>query len=121
MKPDELAGGVWPELPPLWSALDSALALRPVSLQVVRNAMLALFEFLSSPSGRTEANVVATDWHFSVGQDRYLDWEHLPPAFDDILTDAGFQLHDTFSAPEIALATNSTPEQLLARTRALNL
>jgi hypothetical protein len=109
-----------PELCALVLAVDASIRHRPTDLGQLRQAMEALFAFLSSPKGGTDANCRATDAFFLEGvfDDGY--WGHLPEPFKAILWDAGGQLHDTIDAPEIAVSFESTPQQSLARTRVLD-
>jgi len=58
------------------------------------------------------------DERHALGQDVW-NAERLPDAYVNILADMSGALHDTISAPEIAANFESTPEQLLARVRAL--
>ena len=93
------------------------LQREPVQPLRIRTTLTDLLEFLASPSGRTDANCRAVDSF--LGQDAAWDGERLPPAYVDILADMSSALHDTILAPEIAANFESTPEQLLARVRAL--
>ena len=108
------------ELQPLLTAVDAEIVRRPADLAALRSAMERLYEYLASPEGRTEANVRAADLYFANGIFEEGYWGHLPQAFQAILWDTGGQLHDTISAPALAQNFESLPEQLLERTRALD-
>ena len=106
-----------PEVASLVRRLHDVLATRPVDLALARSAMTALVEFLCTPSGRTDANCRAVDTFFML-DDCWLN-DDLPEKYHDIIADMGGQLHDTVEAPHMAENFDSTPEQLLARVRAL--
>jgi len=110
---------VAPELRPLLIRVYDLLEGPSTDLGVLKRALADLLTFLESSRGRTNANCWATDLFFGLqdGWDR--DWDHLPDAFCDILSDMGGALHDTVSAPAIAADVDSTPEKLLARVQAL--
>ena len=107
------------DLRPLRMNVYELLARKPADFSAVKNALERLLTFLQSSRGRTNANCWATDLFFGVqdGWDR--NWDHLPDTFGDILSDMGGALHDSVSTPTIAADVESTPEQLLARVRAL--
>lgn len=69
--------------------------------------------------GRTDANCTVTDYFFSAAERQPNAWSHLPAELQTVLTSIGGCLHDTVHAPEIAENFESTPEQLLARLRAV--
>ena len=106
-----------PVLVPHVRRLHDALAARPLDLRFARSAMIALLEFLCSPAGRTDANCRAVDTFFMLDECWLSD--ELPESYHDIIGDMGGALHDTVTAPHIAESFDSTPEQLLARARAL--
>lgn len=108
------------ELQPLLAAVDAEIVRRPTNLAALRSAMERLFEYLASPAGRTDANVRAADLYFTDGIFDEGYWGHLPEAFKAILWDTGGQLHDSISAPSLAQNFESLPEQLLERTRELD-
>jgi len=110
---------VSPALRPLLLAVYRELANRPTDLPRLRSALESLLMFLASPEGRTNANCWAADLFFCLGDDWEIDGWDVPDEFGDILGDLGGALHDTVQAPEIAQNFDSTPEQLLARLRAL--
>ncbi len=83
----------------------------------LRDALVTLLEFLSSPEGRTDENCTQADLFFALHDDRGVSWDHLPGPLQDILFDLGSTLHDTISTPGIAENFASTPEQLLERVR----
>jgi hypothetical protein len=104
-------------LGPLLERLHQSLILRPVDGPALRTAMIGLLEFLASPRGRTDANCRAVDSFLM--QDQAWDSDQLPESFVEILADMSGALHDTVSAPDIAANFESTPEQLLERSRRL--
>ena len=109
---------VSPELQPLLRSIFRLLKQKAEPITVA-NAIEELLLFLCSPSGRTNANCVATDYFFALDDDwGEVAWDHLPPSLGDVLAYASGALHDTVSSPEIAENFYGTPEQLLARLRA---
>ena len=104
-------------LRPLLQHLHASMTHTPIHLPDVRSAMVAVLEFLASPTGRTDANCRAVD--FFLMQDEAWDAEALPESYVEILSDMSGALHDTVSAPDIAANFESTPEQLLERVRRL--
>jgi len=80
--------------------------------------MIALLSFLTTPQGRTDANVKTVDFFVCV-HDWEKDWSELPQPFVDIISDMGGALHDTVDATDIAMEFESTPEQLLQRIKRL--
>ena len=108
---------VAPVLVPHVRRLHNALAVRPLDLQSARSAMIALLEFLCSPAGRTDSNCRAVDTFLMLDECWLSD--ELPESYHEIVADMGGALHDTVTAPHIAENFDSTPEQLLARARAL--
>jgi hypothetical protein len=79
-----------------------------------------LLAFLSSPAGRTNANVWTVDLFFCLPEEWSGDWSHLPDEFRNILDDMGGALHDTLSYPEIAADSDALPEQLLERVNQID-
>lgn len=112
-------GVIRPALKPLLGSPYEDAARRPVDPAALKRSLMALFSYLAGPEGRTDAHCRLVDrfiWFYVYGtQDR----PQLPEGVDQLLFDAGAQLHDTFGAPEIAVSFQSTPEQLLERARAL--
>jgi len=106
------------QLQPLLLDLRAALDLRPLDEALLRRSLESLLVFLSSPEGRTDANVVDTD-AFMLAYDLDRGWSHVPDGLAQILEGMAGALHDTIGAPEIATNFGSTPEQLLARLRAI--
>lgn len=94
------------------------LSDKNLNLIELKNGMICLLEYLSSPEGRTDINCKAVD-SFFMSDDLWLECD-LPSEFHDIFADMSGTLHDTMSAPEIAANFESTPEQLLKRTMELN-
>lgn len=87
----------------------------------LRSALEELVAFLTTPAGRTDANLCVTDAFFSgiEGWDKPLGG--IPPALRAIINDLGGALHDTIYAPHIASNFESLPEQLLERLRKISL
>lgn len=94
------------------------LSDKNLNLIELKNGMICLLEYFSSPEGRTDINCKAVDSLF-MSDDLWLECD-LPSEFHDIFADMSGALHDTMSAPEIAANFESTPEQLLKRTMELN-
>ena len=113
-------GSVSPRLEPLLKDSYDNLIRTPADFVAIKDSLVTLFSFLTSPEGRTDANCWATDLFFSIDDDWEKPWADLPDAFVDVLRDAGGCLHDTIRYPEIARNFDSTPEQLLQRTKGLN-
>jgi hypothetical protein len=105
-----------PALTPLVEAVRSCLTTSALDLAAIKRALIALFKFLASPVGRTDANCQAVDSFFLL-DDSWLS-ERLPEAYHDVMAHMD-ALHDTVSAPKIAENFGSTPEQLLERARNL--
>jgi hypothetical protein len=108
-----------PELTPLVHALHAQLIADPLRLGELKDALVALLTFLSSPRGRTDANCSAVD-HFFTLDDMWVS-DRLPDSLMEIMADISGALHDTVSAPHIAQNFSSTPEQLLKRVRSLQI
>jgi len=89
-----------PELTLLVQALHAQLTAGPLRLGELKNALIALLTFLSSPRGRTDANCSAVD-HFFTVDDTWVS-DRLPDSFMDIMADISGALHDTVSAQQIA-------------------
>ena len=104
-----------PELTPLVQALHTQLTADPLHLAELKDALVVLLTFLSSPRGRTDTNCSAVDQFFTV-DDAWVS-DRLPDSFADIMADISGALHDTVLAPHIAENFESTPEQLLERAR----
>ena len=101
-------------LQPLMQSARAAVFASPVDATEVKASLIALFEYLSSPAGRTDANCCAVDSFFFLEDD--LPLERLPDSLQDVFAHMD-ALHDTITAPEIAENFSSTPEQLLERVR----
>jgi hypothetical protein len=106
--------GISPELRRLLNAVQAQLDRDPVVIADLHIALRELLTFLASESGRTNANCHATGGFF-MGPEQEWDYEYLPEPFGGILEDVATILHDTVSAPEVALNFRATPEQLLER------
>ena len=117
---DDVYGGrVSPQLKHLLAQVYAQVQLQPTDLSAFYNALEELLTFLSSPTGRTHANCVATD-SFFMNNDRWeRKWGHLPEPYQDLLGLLGDTLHDTISAPEIAENFDNTPEQLLSQLQTI--
>ena len=102
-------------LQPLMRSVRAALVASPLDIAAVRASLVALFEYLISPDGRTDANCCAVDSFFCLDDD--LPLERLPESMQDVFSHMD-ALHDTITSHEIAENFGSTPEQLLERVRA---
>jgi hypothetical protein len=102
----------------LVNAVQSILAQDVPDLMELKNSLINLLEYLSSPIGRTDENCNAIN-SFFIFDDLWVD-RNLPDHFHDIFADMSSALHDTVSAPEIAESFDSAPEQLLKRAKELN-
>src|SRR6267378_2297341 len=101
-------------LRPLMQSVRAALFASPIDLTAVKASLVALFEYLTSPTGRSDANCCAVDGFFYLDDD--LPLERLPDSLQDVFAHMD-ALHDTITAPQIAENFGSTPEQLLQRVR----
>ncbi len=111
--------GVSQELRPLLERAYKSLHVSPPNLSLVKEAIVELLSFLCQPQNRTDPNCWAVDLFFCIDDHWDTRWDTLPQPYQDLLDDIGGALHDTISAPTIAENFESTPEQLLARTRQL--
>jgi hypothetical protein len=107
-------------LRPQLAALYDSLGHRPVDLANVKTQLIALLSFLTTPTGRTNANCWAVDLFFGLPEDWDVSWFDLPEAYREVLSDMGGALHDTIDHPDIADNFWSTPEQLLERASDLS-
>ena len=98
-------------------AVDTTLLANPIVLPQLKSDLIALLDYLASPSGRTDENCRAVDNHFQ----HHDAWAkmNLPSDFRDLLADMAGILHDAVSAPSVAQNFESTPEQLLDRAKKL--
>ena len=101
-------------LRPLMQSARAAVFASPLDLPAVKASLIALFEYLGSPAGRTDTNCCAVDGFFYLDED--LPLERLPDSLQDVFAHMD-ALHDTITAPEIAQNFDSTPEALLERVR----
>ena len=101
-------------LQPLMQSVRAALFATPFDVRVIKASLIALFEYLSSPIGRTDANCCAVDGFFYLDDD--LPLERLPDSLQEVFAHMD-ALHDTITTPHIAENFGSTPEQLLERVR----
>lgn len=102
----------------LVKAVQSILAHNVPDLSELKNSLINLFVYLSSPNGRTDENCKAIN-SFFMFDDLWVD-RNLPDHFHEIFVDVSGALHDTVSSPEIAEDFDSTPEQLLKRAKEMN-
>jgi len=102
------------KLQPLMQSVCAVVVASPLDVPAVKASLIALFEYLSSPIGRTDINCCAVDSFFSLDDD--LPLERLPDSLQDVFAHMD-ALHDTITASEIAENFSSTPEQLLERVR----
>ena len=101
-------------LQPLMQSVRDALFASPLDPATIKASLIALFEYLCSPAGRTDDNCRAVDSFFYLDDD--LPLEHVPDSLQDVFAHMD-ALHDTITAPDIAENFSSTPEQLLERVR----
>jgi hypothetical protein len=101
-------------LRPIMQTLRARVSASPFDPAAVKASLVALFEHLSSPAGRTDTNCCAVDGFFYLDED--LPLERLPDSLQDVFAHMD-ALHDTITAPQIAENFGSTPEQLLERVR----
>jgi hypothetical protein len=103
----------------LVNIVQSILGNEVPDLKELQEALIHLFKYLSSPTGRTDKNCNAVD-SFFLHDDLWVS-RHLPEAFHAIFADISGALHDTVSAPSIADNFESTPEQLLKRVEGIKM
>lgn len=96
-----------------------ALMAEPVDLPVLKQSMVQLLHFLTTPEGRTDANCYLVNMAIVFPEWGDIRLPELPDDFGYIIADMGGALHDTVSSPEMAYNFESTPEQLLERTQKL--
>jgi hypothetical protein len=101
-------------LRPLMQSVRTAISATPVDLAAVKASLIALFAYLSSPTGRTDANCCAVEGFFYLDDD--LPLERLSDSLQNVFAHMD-SLSDTISDPHIAKNFDSTPEQLLERVR----
>jgi hypothetical protein len=94
-------------LQPLMQSVRAALFASPLDIATVKASLVALFKYLSSPTGRSDTNCRAVDSFFYLDDD--LPLERLPDSLHDIFAHMD-ALHDTITAPHIAENFGSTPE-----------
>jgi hypothetical protein len=108
-----------PGLKPRLSRFFDALMADPVDLAVVKQSMVELLQYLTTPEGRTSNNCYIVDMSIVFPEWGDIQLPELPDDFSDIIFDMGAALHDTVSSPEIAYNFDSTPEQLHERAQKL--
>lgn len=106
------------ELMPLMEQFYLARIRNPVDLIELRQTLLNLLAFLSSPRGRTTPNLRTVDLFIALG-DWGVELPEVPDSFCEIIADLGAALHDSINSPHFALEYESTPEQLLERVKKL--
>lgn len=111
--------GVSAELRPLVKDVYEILHREPVVLENLKASLIRLLTFLCQPGYRTDENCRAVDRFFCIEDHWGKRWENQPEAYQRVLEDVGFGLHDTVSSPEIAKGQGTTPEQLLVRAKEL--
>lgn len=90
-----------------------------VDLPVLKQRMVELLQYLTTPEGRTTNNCYIVDMSVVMTEWGDIELPVLPDDFTDIIFDMGAALHDTVSSPQFAYDFESTPEQLLERTQKL--
>lgn len=106
-----------PELVERLRALYEAVPAGSSGLPAIRGRLVDLLEYLCSDAGRTDENCKAVDYFFCLGD---WTWEALPGPYQEIFADMGGALHDAVADPDIAEALQATPEDLLAKVKALS-
>ena len=101
------------ELQTLLHAVHDAFAADDALL---RASLERLLVFLASAEGRTDANCSTTYYFMTAAEPR---WRALRAELCAILDDMSGTLQDSVYAPDIARTFEATPEQLLARLRAI--
>ena len=69
------------ELKPLLKRFYEMLLAKPYNLREIRDATIAVLDFLSSPQGRTDANCRGVDLFICLDDDWENDWSDLPAEF----------------------------------------
>ena len=108
-----------PGLKPRLARFFDALMADPVDLAVVKQSMVELLQYLTTPEGRTSNNCYIVNMSIVFPEWGDIELPDLPDEFYDVIADMGGALHDTVSSPEIAYNFDSTPEQLLERAQKL--
>lgn len=78
----------------------------------LRGAVERVLVFLTTPTGRTDANCCVADQFISASEEQWRG-----SALAPILEDMGGTLHDAIYAENVAKTFEATPEQLLERVR----
>lgn len=107
------------QLKPLLKNFYEEMIHRPLNIFSLKQRMVELLTFLTTPEGRTNANCWTVDLFIVINDDWEREWSDIPEFLYDIVFDMGGQLHDTFNSPEIAKKFESLPEQLLERAKNL--
>ena len=110
----------------LLAQLKQACATEKPSVAAVLNSLDNLLAWLVQPENNTNKNCRAIDlfvtteiWDKVCRSPKGGAVTELPESVCSLIFDVGGQLHDTHTAPEVAVNFESTPEQLLMRTRKL--
>jgi hypothetical protein len=69
-------------LQPLMQSVRAAVFASPLDVPAAKTSLIALFEYLSSPAGRTDTNCCAVDGFFCLAED--LPLERLPDSLQDV-------------------------------------
>ncbi len=105
-------------LEPLLAAIRTEFLRDSLDQAAVAAAIVPLLEYLDTPEGRTNANLIATSDYFGD-----YDWDpelwpgDLPEPIDDLLFDIRGPMIDSIKHPGQAEGFDATPEQLLGRVR----
>ena len=103
-----------PELHSLLQQTYEKIKEQPPKFRDIKISLENLLYYLTTESGRTSANCIATDLFFTL-TDWNMDREIFPETLTDIIGDVSGALHDTVSSPDIARNFGGLPEQLLER------
>ena len=105
-----------PELRSLLQQAYEKIKEQHPEFQKIKISLENLLYYLTTESGRTSANCVATDLFFTIA-DWGVGWELFQETLADIIGDINGALHDAVSSPDIARNFGGLPEQLLERVR----
>ena len=100
------------------SQIQLALALDTINLHRLKADLISLFKYLCSQEGRTDNNCTEVDRFFGT-ENTWISRE-LPEDFHNVFPLMSEALHDTVSAPEVAMNNGCTPEQLLLLSQNLD-
>jgi hypothetical protein len=108
-----------PELKPRLARFFDALMAEPVDLPVLKQSLVQLLHYLTTPEGRTSNNCYIVDMSITMPEWGDIELPDLPDEFYDVIGLMSGALHDTVTSPEIAYNFYSTPEQLLEQAQKL--